>query len=95
VYRDPEEPATWDPKDPLHRFRAYLQHLGLWSEGAEKEISEHHNQSISEAVEKSLHLRPPPVESLFDDVYEELPWHLREQRDYLLSQPRTKPLHAH
>jgi hypothetical protein len=28
-------------------------------------------------------------------VYQELPWHLREQRDYLLAQPRTRSPHKH
>ena len=32
---------------------------------------------------------------LFDDVYETYPWHLTEQREWLLSQPRTKSPHAH
>jgi hypothetical protein len=32
---------------------------------------------------------------MFDDVYEELPWHLREQKAWLLAQGRTKSPHAH
>ena len=33
--------------------------------------------------------------SMFDDVYEELSWNLREQRDYLMAQARTKSPHSH
>ena len=95
VYRDPSEPESWDPKDPLHRFRGYLMYRDLWSEQLDTDISEKHNASITEAVEKSQHLGPPPVESLFDDVYEQLPWHLAEQKQYLLRQPRTKSPHSH
>ena len=39
-------------------------------------------------------LPPPSRESLFDDVYAELPWHLREQRAELLAGPRAKG-HGH
>ena len=38
---------------------------------------------------------PPGIDSIFDDVYEELPWHLREQRDYLRAQARTRSPHQH
>jgi pyruvate dehydrogenase E1 component alpha subunit/2-oxoisovalerate dehydrogenase E1 component alpha subunit len=30
---------------------------------------------------------PPARETLFDDVYGELPWHLREQKEELLRHP--------
>jgi len=32
---------------------------------------------------------------MFDDVYEQLPWHLREQKQYLMSQARSKNPHHH
>ena len=49
-------------------------------------------------------LEPDAPPSLLDEarsiasgthVYDDLPWHLREQRDYLLQQPRTKSPHKH
>jgi pyruvate dehydrogenase E1 component alpha subunit len=95
VYRDPDEPATWEPKDPLNRFRAYLRTEGIWSQEMEDEISARHNQAITDALQVSDSLGPPPVESIFDDVYEEMPWNLREQRDYLLAQARVKSPHSH
>ena len=38
---------------------------------------------------------PPPLDTLFEEVYEQMPWHLREQREWLLQQKRTKSPHAH
>jgi hypothetical protein len=32
---------------------------------------------------------------MFDDVYEQVPWHVAEQREYLRSQPRVKSPHSH
>jgi pyruvate dehydrogenase E1 component alpha subunit len=95
VYRDPKEPETWSPRDPLHRFRGYLQHVDIWSEKLEQEMSEAHEEAITRAVKRTEELGPPPVPSVFDDVYEDLPWHLREQREYLLAQPRVKSPHGH
>ena len=40
-------------------------------------------------------LPPPAIETMFDDVYEELTPALREQRAYLLAQARTKNPHHH
>jgi 2-oxoisovalerate dehydrogenase E1 component alpha subunit len=95
VYRDPREPETWGPKDPVNRFRGYLRTRGLWSEQREREITERHNAEITRVVELCDQLVAPPVETLFDDVYENYPWHLAEQRDYLMAQPRTKSPHSH
>lgn len=74
--------------DPLQRFRTYLQHRGLVSAEREAEIVRRHDQAIDEALEQAMATGAPVVDSLFDDVYEELPWHLDEQRRYLLSQER-------
>lgn len=95
VYRDPKEPEIWEKRDPINRMRAYLKHRGLWDEAWEKEIGERYNQEITDALAASDATPPPPIESIFDDVYEELPWHLREQRDYLMAQARTRSPHHH
>jgi 2-oxoisovalerate dehydrogenase E1 component alpha subunit len=72
-----------EKKDPLHRLRGYLRHRGLWSEGWEHELSERHEQEITDALAAAERKHAPAVETMFDDVYEELPWHLREQREYI------------
>ena len=95
VYRDPKEPEVWEKRDPLNRLRTYMKHRGLWEESWEKQLGERYNQEITDALAASDATPPPPVETLFDDVYEELPWHLREQRAYLLAQPRTRSPHSH
>jgi len=73
-----------DKKDPLRRLRGYLRHLGLWSESWEQELAERHEQAITDALAAAERKPAPAIETLFDDVYEELPWHLREQRASLL-----------
>jgi pyruvate dehydrogenase E1 component alpha subunit len=95
VYRDPGEPESWDKRDPLNRLRGYLKSRNLYSPEQEKQITDRHNDDITAALARADELEPPPIESLFDDVYEELPWHLAEQRSYLMTQPRTKSPHKH
>jgi len=95
VYRDPNEPAIWEKKDPLARLRGYLKTRGLWSEALEKEISDKYNQAITDALADVDRLGPPPIESMFEEVYEHMPWNLVEQKAWLMAQARTKNPHHH
>jgi pyruvate dehydrogenase E1 component alpha subunit len=74
--------------DPVQRLRAHLQHRGLWSAGREAEILQQHDRALAEALRQADQAGAPVVDTLFDDVYESLPWHLDEQRRYLLAQDR-------
>jgi pyruvate dehydrogenase E1 component alpha subunit len=66
-------------KDPVERLRGYLTHRDIWAESWEREISERHHQEVSDAIAAAADKRGPDAATLFDDVYEQLPWHLREQ----------------
>jgi 2-oxoisovalerate dehydrogenase E1 component alpha subunit len=77
--------------DPVQRLSLYLQRRGLMSAELEAEIVRQHDQAIDEALGQAAATGAPVVDSLFDDVYEALPWHLDEQRRYLLAQERIAP----
>ncbi len=95
VYRDPGEPEQWNRRDPLNRMRGYLKNLDLHSAEQEKQTVAQYNEAITAALARADQAGLPPLESLFQDVYEDVPWHLAEQRDYLLAQPRSKSPHKH
>jgi pyruvate dehydrogenase E1 component alpha subunit len=95
VYRDPAEPKKWEANDPIERLRRYLAKRSVWTEKWEEELRAEIDAEIVKAHDESQPLPPPPVETMFDDVYEELPWHLREQKAWLLEQERTKSPHYH
>ena len=95
VYRDPKEPEIWEKRDPLNRMRNYLTHRGLWDQAWEQGLIDRYNQEITDALAASDATPPPPVETMFDDVYEEMPWHIREQKAWLMAQARTKSPHHH
>jgi pyruvate dehydrogenase E1 component alpha subunit len=82
-YRDGEEVQEWKKRDPLERFRKYLEIQGLWDARKEAQLQEELNLKITQAIQEAEAAPPPPIESLFEDVYAEMPLHLREQLRYL------------
>jgi pyruvate dehydrogenase E1 component alpha subunit/2-oxoisovalerate dehydrogenase E1 component alpha subunit len=86
-YRTQEEVEAWMKKDPLNRLRAYLVHRGLTDDAADANLEAELNAEIAAAITEVEKFGPPARETLFDDVYAELPWHLREQREELLRHP--------
>jgi pyruvate dehydrogenase E1 component alpha subunit len=95
VYRDLNEPKQWEKSDPIERFRRYLEKQGAWTAAWEKEEAAAIDAEIVRVHDEVQGLEGPPVETLFDDVYEEMPWHLREQKEWLMQQARTKSPHYH
>lgn len=82
-YRSTEALEPWKRRDPLVRMREYLRARGLWEDADEDRAWADAGARISEAIQQVEHLPAASVDSLFDDVYAELPWHLKEQRDEL------------
>jgi pyruvate dehydrogenase E1 component alpha subunit/2-oxoisovalerate dehydrogenase E1 component alpha subunit len=91
-YRSQAEVELWMTRDPLARLRAHLVHRGLIDEALDADLEQTLNAEIAAAIAEVEPLPPPARETLFDDVYAELPWHLREQREELL---RTPPAPSH
>ena len=79
-YRDEQEVDTWRARDPIERFRKYLITRGLWDEQKEADYLEKITRAIQEAVEGAEKEPPPPVETMFEDVYAILLPHLEEQK---------------
>jgi TPP-dependent pyruvate/acetoin dehydrogenase alpha subunit len=94
AYRDPDEPRVWERRDPLVRYRKFLERRDLWSEELERRTTDRYNDEISRVIAESDEIGLPSLETLFDDVYEDLSPGLGEQRDYLLSQPRVRAPHG-
>jgi pyruvate dehydrogenase E1 component subunit alpha len=77
-YRQPEEVAEWERKDPLTRFTAYLKKKRLYQD-LDAEI----DAEIAEAVRRFEAMPPPDPLTMFDHVYAEPPDELARQRDAL------------
>jgi pyruvate dehydrogenase E1 component alpha subunit/2-oxoisovalerate dehydrogenase E1 component alpha subunit len=86
-YRSQAEVEAWMQKDPLARLRAYVVHRGLLDDARDAALEQELNAEIAAAISEVEALPPPPRESIFDDVYADLPWHLQEQREELRRSP--------
>lgn len=89
-YRSDQELDEWQKRDPLIRFRKYLEKKRIWSETDEKKAQEDANHQIDEAIAYAEKVPRPAIETLFTDVYSELPWHLQEQLHELRDEKQEK-----
>ena len=86
AYRAKEEASNWPLGDPVDRLKAYLIKRGVWSDAQHHQMREMIESQVAEAqkqAEKNGTLHDGPHSSpatMFDDVYKEMPLHLRRQR---------------
>lgn len=79
AYRKDEEVEPWRAKDPLVRLRRYLQARGAWSAQEETAFRTTVEEELREAIHAAEATAAPALDTLFEDVYQEKPWHLTEQ----------------
>jgi pyruvate dehydrogenase E1 component alpha subunit len=82
-YRSEEEVKKWMELDPIKRFRTYLMSEGVLSKEENQRIVTETTNNIDELVKEAEKAAKPPLESLFTDVFKEMPWTLQEQLDDL------------
>jgi pyruvate dehydrogenase E1 component alpha subunit len=69
-YRDPDELAYWVARDPIVRFRTYLQGLGVEQEfldSVDEEAADH----AADVRRRALEITSPDRSVIFDNVYAE------------------------
>jgi pyruvate dehydrogenase E1 component alpha subunit len=82
-YRKQEEVDEWARKDPLDRLRRHLVHLGLVGDASDATLEKELASEIAAAIDDVEQMPPPDRTTLFDDVYAQMPWNLREQLEQL------------
>lgn len=86
-YRPKEESDAWPLGDPIERLKRHLIVRGVWSEERQVQLQAELEEEVlaaQRAAERhgTLQSGPrPPARAIFEDVYREMPRHLREQRD--------------
>lgn len=78
-YRTADLDNEWEKKDPLVRFRKFLESKGLWSEEKENQVIEQAKEDIKEAIKKADAAPKQKVTDLMSIMYEEMPQNLKEQ----------------
>tara|TARA_B100001750_G_scaffold90173_1_gene71280 strand:- start:5266 stop:6546 length:1281 start_codon:yes stop_codon:yes gene_type:complete len=88
-YRPADDHEEWPGGDPIERLKNHLISIGEWSDeqhmDLEKKLDEEVVAAYKEAVTYGdLANGPwPPASTIFTEVYEEVPWHIQEQREEL------------
>jgi 2-oxoisovalerate dehydrogenase E1 component alpha subunit len=86
IYRPSDEYENWPLGDPIDRLKGHLEKLGEWDDEQHQTCEEICKAEVTAAYKEAekfgtLKEGPfPPRSTLFEDVYEEEPWHLLEQR---------------
>ena len=86
-YRPADEKACWPLGDPIERLKTHLISIGEWSEEQHKQAQEEAVETVratGREAEKVGILSTEAAQTraeMFEDVYKDVPWHLRQQRD--------------
>ena len=79
-YRTSDLDNEWSLKDPLVRFRKYLEAKGIWSKEKEEEVIERAKEEIKEAIKKADQAPKQKVSELIENMHAgEMPYNLKEQ----------------
>ena len=96
AYRPAEEYASWPLGDPVDRLKAHLIELREWDDERHDailtELSDH-VKALQKDAEKNgilVHGLHHSFETMFEDVFEDMPWHLKEQCEQVLEEQRDK-----
>src|SRR5215831_9314282 len=85
-YRAEDEWRNWPYGDPVQRLSAHLTRLGQWSPERHRQLEGELADEVREAAREAESygtLDQGPTYSagtMFEDVFKEMPWHLRRQR---------------
>ena len=80
VYRPKAEVEAWRKRDPLIRYRKFLQKRGLWTEAEDGQMRAEIEAEISEAVQLNRDAGRVPEEWMFDDVTKDMLPNLARQK---------------
>jgi pyruvate dehydrogenase E1 component alpha subunit len=75
-YRSEEEVKAWEQKDPLTRFRVYLEKKKLFDASVDEQVDE----EIAHGVERFEAMPAADPLEMFDHAYAELPPHVAAER---------------
>ncbi|MEA3080820.1 MAG: 2-oxoisovalerate dehydrogenase component alpha subunit [Sphingomonadales bacterium] len=93
-YRPTNEAKAWPLGDPVERLKAHLIAIGEWDEDRHAAMTAECDAAVRAAQKESEKLGILPEqgkdgnETMFDDVYAEVPWNIAEQREAALAEGR-------
>lgn len=95
-YRPADEIELWkSARDPVTRFRKWIQREGWWDTAAESQLRGNLRKQVLHAIQVAERTEKPPISEAFTDVYDVPPANLCEQemslRDAITRHPQDYP----
>jgi len=96
AYRSADERSKWPLGDPIARLKAHLIAIGEWDEdrhaAQDLEVAEQVKNASKTAEKNGIlgHGMHQPFETMFEDVFEDMPWHLKEQSAQMMAERMRK-----
>lgn len=78
-YRENAEVEAWKARCPIARLRLYLEKKKLWDAKKDKALKERIKAEVDAAIAEAKKRPLPPIRSMVEDVYFEVPLALEEQ----------------
>ena len=85
-YREDEEVAKWQQRDPIARLRVFLEGRDLWDDDQEHALLEEVHAWVDAQVAALEAMPPQDPSDLFTHMYADLPPHLAEQMAEVLEE---------
>jgi 2-oxoisovalerate dehydrogenase E1 component alpha subunit len=95
AYRSAGETNAWPLGDPIRRLKDHLIGLGEWDEdrhaAMDLDLAETVKRAQKEAEKNGIlgHGMHQPFETMFEGVFEHMPWHLKEQSDQMIAERKA------
>jgi pyruvate dehydrogenase E1 component alpha subunit len=85
-YRSDEELGHWAARDPIQRYRTYLQAVGVWSERLEERVAAKSKRLRTELRAAVVDADDFDIADVFDTVYHDITPDLLAQREQMLAE---------
>ncbi|XP_020210129.1 2-oxoisovalerate dehydrogenase subunit alpha 2, mitochondrial [Cajanus cajan] len=83
-YRPIDEIEYWKmERNPVNRFKRWVEGNGWWSDKDELELRSGIRKQLVQAIQVAEKAQKPPLEDMFNDVYDQIPSNLHEQERLL------------
>jgi pyruvate dehydrogenase E1 component alpha subunit len=78
-YRTKDLENEWEKKDPIVRFRKFLEAKGIWNQEEEEKVIEQAKEEIKEGIKIADAAPKQQVTDLMNIMFEKMPFNLAEQ----------------
>ena len=89
AYRPQNEHELWPGGDPIDRLKQHMEKIGIWDTEKHDALIQKIDDEVMAAYREACEYGDlangpyPPASTIFTEVYEEVPWHIQEQREEL------------